>query len=189
MQRMDAMELLSTRASNAKLGEPAPDDATLEAIFEAALRAPDHALLRPWKILVVRGEARARLGDVFARALGDREPDAAEEAIERARRKPLRAPLLIVVAATPKEHPKAPEIEQILSAGAVAHGILLGLHARGYAGMWRTGAPAYDPAVKTALGLRSEDHIVGFLYAGTAAVDPPRIERPKPADHVARWDG
>lgn len=186
---MDAEQLLATRASHPKLTDPAPDDATLDAIFEAALRAPDHALLRPWAIRVLRGDARARLGDVFADALAAREPDADEEAIERARRKPLRAPLLIVVAATPKPHPKVPEIEQILSAGAVAHGVLLGLHARGFTGMWRTGPPAYDPRVKAALGLRPEDHIVGFVYAGTAAAEAPAIERPDPADHVRRWGG
>ena len=186
---MDAMELLRTRVSNGKLGEPAPDDSTLDAICEAALRAPDHALLRPWKILVLRGEARERLGDVIADAMRAREPDVDDEKIERARRKPLRAPLLLVVAATPVVHPKAPEIEQVLSAGAVAHGILLGLHANGYAGMWRTGAPAYDPVVKEALGLRAADHIVGFVYVGTPTVEAPEIERPKTADHVVRWEG
>lgn len=185
---MDAMELLSTRASHAKLGEPAPDEATLTRIFNAALRAPDHALLRPWRILVIRGAARERLGDVFARTAA-RDPDASPDKIERARRKALRAPLLIAVAATPVVHPKVPEIEQVLSAGAVAHGILLGLHAEGFAAMWRTGAPAYDPEVKQALGLRAEDHIVGFLYAGTAMQDAPSITRPSPERHVEHWTG
>ena len=185
---MNAMELLSTRASNGKLAEPAPDDATLSAILAAALRAPDHAALRPWRVLLVRGDARARLGEVFAEVEAGEGAD--PEAIERARRKPLRAPLLIVVAATPvRDHPKAPEIEQILSAGAVAHGILLGLHARGFAGMWRTGDAAYDARTKRALGLRDEDHIVGFLYAGTAAAPTPETKRPRFEDHVAEWTG
>lgn len=184
---MNAMELLSTRASNGKLGEPAPDQATLHAILEAALRAPDHAMLRPWRVLLVRGEARARLGDVFAQIEGGEGADA--ETIERARRKPLRAPLLIVVAATPRPSPKAPEIEQILSAGAVAHGILLGLHAHGFAGMWRTGDAAYDARAKEALGLREEDHIVAFIYAGTPTVPAPDVKRPAVADHVEEWTG
>jgi nitroreductase len=128
------------------------------------------------------------LGDVFAQ-IAAREPDASKEKTERARRKPLRAPLLLVVAATPTEHPKAPEIEQVLSAGAVAHGILLGLHAEGFAGVWRTGAPAYDPNVKEALGLRREDHIVAFIYAGTPTADPPAIARPSVERHVERWNG
>lgn len=181
---MDAIELLATRASNGKLVEPAPDDATLDAILEHALRAPDHASLRPWRIFVLRGDAREKLGDLFAEV-----EDGDDEKKERARRKPLRAPLVIVVAATPRLHPKAPEIEQILSAGAVAHGILLGLHARGFAGMWRTGAPAYDVRVKEALGLRAEDHIVAFVYAGSAALPAPAITRPSIADHVERWTG
>src|SRR5688572_22350073 len=108
---MEAMELLSARASNGKLGEPAPDDATVHEILAAALRAPDHGALRPWKIFLVRGDAREKLGELFAEIEEDAEKD-------RARRKPLRAPLLIVVAAIVEESPKAPEIEQVLSAGA-----------------------------------------------------------------------
>lgn len=179
---MDAIELLAHRTSNGKLAEPAPDDATLRAILEAALRAPDHAMLRPWRVLVVRGEGRARLGDVLADLDGGD-----EEARERTRRKPLRAPLVLIVVATPKPHPKVPEIEQVLSAGAVAHGILLGLQARGFAGMWRTGGVTYDPRLREALGLRAEDQVVGFLYAGTASAPPPVVERPRVDDHVVSW--
>lgn len=181
---MEATELLAMRASNGKLGEPAPDDATLHAILEAALRAPDHAALRPWRIFVVRGRAREKLGEIFAEI-----EDGDEEKRERARRKPLRAPLILIVAATPKESPKAPEVEQVLSAGAVAHGILLGLQARGFAGMWRTGAPAYDARMKKALGLGERDHIVGFVYAGTPAVEAPAVARPRVEDHVVEWRG
>lgn len=186
---MDAMELLLNRASNGKLEAPAPDDEALDEILRAALRAPDHAALRPWTVLVIRGEARDRLGEVFAETLRATEPDCDEEQLARARRKPLRAPLLLVVAATPREHPKAPEIEQVLSAGAVAHTIVLGLQARGFAGMWRTGAPAYDPAVKRALGLREADHIVGFVYAGTPRVPAPEQRRPVLEDVVREWRG
>jgi nitroreductase len=184
---LSALELLASRASNGRLTEPAPDDATLAAIVDAALRAPDHALLRPWRVLSIRGDARAKLGDAFAAGLRRRDPQATDEQLDRLRRKPLRAPLLIAVAATPRAHPKVPEIEQVVSAGAVAHGILLGLAARGFAGMWRTGAPSYDPVVKEALGLAPEDHVVGFLYAGTAAEAPPAIERPRAADLLASW--
>ncbi|MFK7988099.1 MAG: nitroreductase family protein, partial [Sandaracinaceae bacterium] len=153
---MDSMELLETRSSNGKLGEPAPSAAVLDRILTAALRAPDHGAVRPWRILLVRGEARNALGEVFADALS--RSGAEESKVERARKKPLRAPLIIVVAATPCAHPKAPECEQVLSAGAVAHTVLLGLHAAGFAGMWRTGALAYDDGVKEALGLSASDH-------------------------------
>lgn len=185
---MDAIELLATRASNGKLTEPAPDEATLEEILKSAFRAPDHALLRPWMVFEVRGAARAKLGDVFADALANA-GETEDEKLDRARRKPLRAPLLLVVAVKPVEHPKVPEIEQILSAGAVAHGILLGAHARGFSAMWRTGELSHDPFVARAFGLGDKDRIVGFVYVGTAAQEPPATIRPAVEDHHARWEG
>ena len=184
---MNAMELLATRASNGKLGEPAPDDDVLDAILEAALRAPDHAMLRPWKVLVLRGESLERLGRIFADATRADGADVSESELERAARKPLRAPLMVIVAATPREHPKVPEIEQVLSAGALAHGVLLGLHAAGFSALWRTGPHAYSAMVKSELGLRAEDHIVGFLYVGTPTLAAPEMARPKLAEHVERW--
>src|SRR5687768_4861849 len=57
---MDAIELLLTRASNGKLTEPAPDPETLRIALGAAVRAPDHAGLQPFRFCVVRGEARVR---------------------------------------------------------------------------------------------------------------------------------
>ena len=184
---MDALELLRTRASNGKLTEPAPDDETLQEIVQDALRAPDHAALRPWKILVIRGEGLKRLGELFRQSVARRDPHAGEDQLARVERNPLRAPLMLVVAATPTEHPKAPQIEQLLSAGGVTLGILYGLHARGFAGMWRTGGPAYDEDLNEALGLRREDRIVAFLYAGTANRPTPASTRPSARDHLVPW--
>jgi nitroreductase len=181
---MEAMELLRARASNSKLTDPAPDDAVLREILTAALRAPDHAALRPWKIFVVRGDARAKLGELFAEIEGGD-----EESKERARKKPMRAPLMLIVAAVVKESPKAPEVEQVISAGLVAYGILLGLQARGFAGSWKTGGAAYDARMKRALGLKDADHVIGFLYAGTPAVAVPDVHRPTVEAHVEEWSG
>jgi hypothetical protein len=33
--------------------------------------------------------------------------------------------------------------------------------------MWKTGAAAYDPAVKATVGLGADDHIVGIMHLGT----------------------
>lgn len=186
---MDAIDLLLTRSSNGKLGEPAPDDETLQLALQAAARAPDHALLRPWRVLVIRGDARERLGRAMRDALAQRRPAASAQELDKEQQKPLRAPLLLVVAARIQESPKAPAIEQILSAGAAAQNILLALHARGFAGMWRTGPAAYDAQVKQALGLAPEDAIVGFIYAGTPRVEAPAITRPAPDQFVREWNG
>ena len=184
---MKAEELLRVRASNGKLEAPAPSPEVLHTIVEDALRAPDHAALRPWRIFEIKGEARKAFGDLMVRSLLSREPDASEAKVEKMRSKAFRAPTILVVAAVTREHPKVPEIEQVVSAGAVVHGILLGLQARGYARMWRTGATAYDGMIKEAFGLQDKDHLVGFLYLGTPSSDAPRMRRPTAQQFIEAW--
>jgi nitroreductase len=184
---MDAIELLRNRASNGKLTEPAPDDETLRIAFEAAARAPDHAGLRPWRMHVIRGSARERLGTLMADALQRNQPQASAEELAKAKGKALRAPLIIAVGAIIKPHPKVPEIEQVLASGAAAHAVLLALQARGFAAIWRTGAPVYDALVKQAFGYGSTDKLIGFIYAGTPKQEPASIPRPSPSEFVSEW--
>src|SRR6188472_2322078 len=129
---MDAIDLLLQRASNGKLGDPAPDAESLSIVLRAALRAPDHGFLRPYRIQLVRGAARERLGEVMSAALARRKPGASPEELTKEAGKPLRAPLILVVSARLQDDPKVPHGEQLLSAGAAAHAILLALQARGY---------------------------------------------------------
>ena len=185
---MDAIEALSTRASAVRLVDPGPSQEQLDTALRAAARAPDHGMLRPWKFLVVRGAARERLGEVLAAALARREPDAAPEALEKESRKPLRAPLMIVVIAKVEpDHPKIPEVEQVVSAGSAAQNLMLAFHAEGFGCMWRTGASAYDPAVKRALGVEPHDHIIGYIYVGTAVALTLERTRPDYGDFVEVW--
>jgi len=185
---MDALQALTTRRSASKLCNPEPPKDVLKACFEAAIRAPDHGRLRPWRFLLVRGEGRQRLGEVMAEGFSARDAGATEAAVERERAKPLRAPLIVVaVAKVEPAHKKIPEIEQVLAAGAAAQNFLTALHAAGFGGMWRTGAPAYDATVKAALGLAAHDHIVGFLYVGTIEVGPGPAEEQDLGDCVSDW--
>ncbi len=183
----DILQFLQQRNSAPKLTEPAPDAMTREQIFRAALRAPDHAWLRPWRFITVEGERRDEFGRVLEQCLLQREPGSDEAARAKAREAPLRAPLLVVIVARLKEHPKVPAVEQRLSAGCAAHAILLAAEASGFAGIWRTGAPAFDRNVMNALGLGDNEEIVGFLYLGT------RLGRAKPlpqldtGDFVSSW--
>lgn len=185
---MDATQLLSNRRSVGKLTAPGPDDAVLDRVLRAALRAPDHGALRPWRVLVVRDAGLLALGEVVAEGLRARDPSAGPEALDDARRKvSARAPLVLVIAACVRPSAKIPEVEQVLSAGALAQTVLLGLEAEGFGAIWRTGPAAYDPHVKARLGLAERDHIVGFLYVGSVAHEPPAQPRPPLEAHVARW--
>jgi nitroreductase len=90
-----------------------------------------------------------------------------DEQVLSDRDKVLRSPTLIVVGCSVREHPKVPEIEQIVAVGAAAENLFLAAHGLGYGVMWKTGAAAYDPDVKATLGLNPSDHIVGIIHVGT----------------------
>ncbi|MDV7212888.1 NAD(P)H nitroreductase [Azotobacter beijerinckii] len=186
---MDALDALLNRVSVARLRDPAPNAEQRERLFAAALRAPDHAQLRPWRFLTVEGADRERLGELFASAIAAGQPEAREEVLQKARSAPLRAPLLVVVIASLKEHPRVPDVEQVLSAGCAAHALLLAAHAQGLGAMWRTGDPAYDPRVAAGLGLAGNERIVGFLYLGTPEGELRVPQRLAPAEFVSAWSG
>ncbi|MGM0521870.1 MAG: nitroreductase family protein, partial [Pseudomonadota bacterium] len=151
---MDALTLLHQRSSMGKLMAPAPSSEQLKSIYQAALRAPDHNELRPWRFIEFSGEGRERLGELFAEAEFQEDPHASDTTLGAARKKPLRAPMLIaVVAKVTPDVPKVPKIEQVISAGCAAHGILLAAHALGFGAMWRSGKYAFDPVVRKGLRL------------------------------------
>ena len=186
---MDAIDLLRTRYSALKLGEPAPSAQAVRAMLESAARAPDHGRLQPWKLILIQGDARHALGELLAQALSRRIPFAGDEALGRERAKALRAPLIIVVATRCDRAARIPVIEQIVSAGAAAHSIMLAAFAQGLGAMWKTGEAAYDEEVKRALGVEADDVIVGFIYVGTDAGSPPSRAERTPDGFVHYWPG
>ena len=181
---MQAIDALLARRSARALTDPAPDAGALELIFSAAARAPDHGRLRPWRFLVVRGAARARLGGMLADHLRRSHPQIGEETLERERLKAFRAPLIVVVAAHCDPAVKIPVIEQTLAAGAAAHAMMLAAFALGFNAMWKTGDAAYDATVKQALGFDPADAIVGFLYLGTESGERAPAPRTEWRDRV-----
>jgi len=183
---MSILDVICGRTSPAKLRDPGPTAAELERILAAGLRAPDHGVLRPWRFLVVQGRGRERLGELLAASLASRTPGASPQALEAERAKALRAPLLVIVAALPRETQRIPEIEQVVSAGAAAQNMMLAAHALGYGAFWRTGAAAYDPALIAALGLEPGAHLVALLYIGSIEV-PGKPKTADPAGIVEAW--
>ncbi len=187
---MQAIEAILTRVTvpPVKMGEPGPDDAALGRMLEAAAAAPDHGRLQPWRFLVVRGEGRAALGELFARGLATERPDTSPGELEKQRTAPLRAPLIIVAIARPDpDHPKIPAWEQQASAACAVHNLLLAAHALGFAGKWATGGNAASRLVCAGLGLVAGEHVAGFLYIGSALDVPPVPPRPAPAAIAKAW--
>lgn len=184
----DLQWLLQRHSIPAKqLLEPAPNPAELELILQAACSVPDHGALQPYRFLVIDGDQRVQLGETFAQSVQQRQPDSEPAVIEKQRSKPMRAPMIITVIASPQNHPKIPEIEQLLCAGAAAEHILLAANSLGFGSVWLTGDNAYDWNVCEALGLQMHEKIIGFIYLGTAMGETTAPERPKP--RLERWNG
>jgi len=165
---MDLFEAIETRSSAGRLVAPGPDGEQLTRILAAASHAPDHGRLKPWRLLVLDDEAKRRYADAVMSARARRLPEPTPEQLRIEGEKIWRSPTIVVVGcAVQEDHPKVPEIEQVLSVGAAAQNLFLAAHALGFGVMWKTGWPAYDDAVKAALGLRPRDHIVGVMHLGT----------------------
>ncbi len=185
---MQADTLLLNRNSHPKLAGELPDTDTLEFIYQAALRAPDHGCIRPWRFIEFSGAGRERLGEIFFRGLMARNPQADEAQQNKVRMMTLRAPLIIaVIAKVTEDHPKVPVIEQVLSAGAAAQNMVLAAYAKNLGAIWRTGDVAFDPVVNQELGLEGEDQIVGYLYIGDVEGRNKPLPEHNTEDFVERW--
>ena len=185
--RLLALDQLLARRSVGPLQEPAPHGADLDLILDAGLRAPDHGRLKPWRFVVIRGDAMLAYGEKLAEAATVRDPVTAAALAERYRAWVRRTPMLIAVGAVIKPG-NIPEIEQLLAAGAAAMNMLNALHMLGYGGMWVTGPNAYDATVNRLLGFEAPSRLVGFLTAGTPAPSTAAVPaRPDRAAHVSEW--
>lgn len=173
------LEFLLTRRSRpaAALQLPAPDAMTLQTLLTAAARVPDHGKLEPWRFLVIDGAAKLRLADLIR----NRGPVLGIdlEKVEKSAKSWANAPLIVAVVLSPKPSEKVPEIEQLLSAGAVCLGLVNAALASGWGAAWITGWAAFDREfVETGLALAAHEQIAGFIHLGSC--DTPVADRPRP---------
>ena len=163
---MSLIDKLLTRKSHNKLIAPAPTEEQVKQMIKLALRAPDHALLKPWRFQIYSGDSLIELGENFAKASQMADPEMTKEKLEKIKNKPLRAPMLIIASVVIESHPKVPEIEQYLSAGASVQNLLIGAHLINIGAMWRTGSLCFNRHLMELLGYESNEFIVGFIYLG-----------------------
>lgn len=180
-----AFAFLSARRSHpAKFfvpGGAVPDRAALEPILQAALRVPDHGKLEPWRLIVLRGAALVRLGDLAAARATDAEMAAKGGAIYDG------AGLAVAVISAPKASAKVPEVEQRASAHALCMNLVNAAEAAGWGACWLTGWPAHDPVwAAEALGCTGADLVAGIVHIGTVGSEAP--DRPRPdLSRVVEW--
>jgi nitroreductase len=185
--RQDVLDFLLTRRSRpAKtLKAPAPGPRELLPILMAAARTPDHGKLEPWRFIVLPGAALSRLSELVTTRGVEIGLDA--DKLEKNRRQFADAALVVAVVSSPTKSEKIPEIEQVLSAGAVCLGLLNAALASGWGANWLTGWMAQDRVfLQAGLGLGEGEFVAGFIEIGTESFAPP--ERPRPdMDKITTW--
>jgi nitroreductase len=171
---VDTIEAIRSRTSVKRFTQQPVEREKIELLLDAGAQAPNHYKVRPWRFIVVSGEARHRMGDVLASVFREKFPDVPAAAFEKERAKPLRSPVIITVGVDEPTEPKVLEEENLCAAAAACENILLAANAIGLGGHWRTGSAAREPAVKRFLGLSERQHLIAFLYIGypEAPVNP-----------------
>jgi nitroreductase len=163
---MDVFQAIHNRHSQGKVRpDPLPRE-LIEKLLDAAVQAPNHYKVRPWRFVVLTGEGRNRLGEVMAASTKEYHPEFPPEAFEKCRATPLRAPVVIAVGVDKPSEPKVLEIENVCAAAAACENLLLAAYAMGLGAKWRTGEWARDAKVKEFLGFEADQHIIGFIYIG-----------------------
>lgn len=184
-------DYLATRISPPipELKEPAPDDAEIACMISMATRVPDHGKLEPWRFIVYRGDARRRVGELLAELAEKREGPLPEGRRNQELTRFSRAPLVIGVISSPKDHPKIPQWEMFLSGGAAAMNLVHAANALGYRANWITNWYSDTEEGRRILGLAPHERVVGFVHIGTYAGTPPDRQRPDVSKLISGYDG
>ena len=169
-----------------RLAEPGPDAAQLQAILGAAASAPDHHELLPWRFVLVPTGGRARLAEVFATALVERDASATPQQVAQARGKAYRSPLLLlaVVRLRDDDAEIAPH-ERIVSAGCAVQNMLLMAHAQGFGGALTSGKALQSAPLRALFGLKPDEQALCFVNIGTVVKARPVRLRPQAAQYVS----
>jgi nitroreductase len=172
--------LLLTRRSVSpkRLMHPAPSREALNSIIGAALRAPDHAGLLPWRVVEFPSDTRASLGRLFEAEKLRRDPVACEADLARAREHATQPPTVLAFVVRVQRHRLVPLQEQWLTAGAALGNILSAAHALGFGAMILSGERCHDELLRSAIGVEADEFLAGFISIGTISRAPPPAPKP-----------
>ena len=184
----DTLNTLLSRRSVKFVQAPGPTDEQLDLILRAAMRAPDHGAVRPWRFALVRGADVPALVDIAVRA-GEAAGTPLPEAKAANGRKWLsRVPLVIAIACVLDHDGRIPDHERMLATGTAVGNMLNAAHALGLGAFWSTGVGTYIDGVGEALGFDALDYrFMGYLSIGTPIDPVEAIERPDYRDFVSEW--
>ncbi len=181
---MELFEAINKRHSVSKVKADALPRDLIEKLLDAGNHAPNHYKVRPWRFVVLAGNARNKLGDVMAASQHERLPEIPAEGLDKTRALPLRAPVIIAVGVDKPVETKVRDLENLAAASAACENILLAAHALGLGAIWRTGDWSRDEKVKVFFGFEADQHIVGLIYIGYPEAEGESAPRPSYEDRT-----
>lgn len=183
------LDILLERRSVAprRLGRPAPAPHQIDLMIQAALAAPDHGRLRPWRVIEFAADSREALADLFVREKRRRDPLANASDLRKAREHALQPPCLLGFVVSARQRKRVPEREQVLAAGAALGNLLNAAQAMGFGAIVLSGDRCFDPMVAAELRLLEGEFLAGFVSIGSVLETPPEISRPLAQDAWTCW--
>ena len=169
---MEVEQAIRTRRTHKAYAHEPVARELLDELFELARWAPNHNLTNPWRFRVLGPSTLARL----KRAAG------AEAAAKLDR-----APTLVCATVVQRGDPVQDE-EDVCAAAVATYIVLLGAHARGLAGYWRTPEVLRTPEGRAALGVSDSERVLGLIHLGHARQQREPPERLPAGDFVSYLD-
>ena len=170
-----------------RLGLPAPTSRQIDLMVQAALAAPDHGRLRPWRVIEFGADCREALASLFEQEKRRRDPLAETADLRKAREHALQPPCLLGFVVGTRQRKGVPEREQLLAAGAALGNLLNAAQALGFGAIVLSGDRCFDPGVAAELHLSDGEFLAGFVSIGSVVETPAPVTRPLSQDAWSRW--
>ena len=180
--------LLERRSVSPKrLCAPGPSPEEIDLMLLAALRAPDHGDLRPWRVIEFRPHQRSALADLFEQEKRRRDPLVSPSDLRRAREHAIRSPVLMAFVVDIHTRSKVPPQEQWLAAGAALGTLLNAAHQLGFGAIILSGERCFDAVLTSQLGVKPGEYLAGFISLGSVASAPPPRGHTLPGQVWSSW--
>ncbi|MDZ5782014.1 nitroreductase family protein [Marinococcus luteus] len=187
---MDVLTAIHSRRSNGLVEQTEVPEDAIAQVLEAGTWAPSHHKTEPWRYFVMTGDGRKQLGEAMAAIVAEgmtpEEKMEKQKNLEKQKEKPMRAPVVIAVAAEPSEEERVDTLEEYGAVYASIQNMLLAAHALGLAAFWRTGAHCYHPKMNELFGLGWQGKVLGLIYIGYPMREMKEGHR-KPVEQVTTW--
>lgn len=166
-----------------RLCAPGPSNKEIQAMVDAALTAPDHNQLTPWRLVLVSEEKRDHLARAFIhgkiRRWGEVSEDEKVIELDKAHAVPV---MLALISDFKFDEPEVPVEEQYIAIGAAVQNILLCAHASGYGAIILSGNRVHDQEVRDFLSVSDDQHLLGFVCMGSIKERPKDVTRRQHTD-------